>query len=349
MDCREFDGQVVRLERIKEVADQFVLVRLTRVDNEDLNLFEFDYDVTFMVFFLNAERQVYARYGGRDAVNADHRQSLDGLQYTMKSVLAMHQRAQKEFAPKSQETPKYLRDLPAGGGMRRGGGRCLHCHQVKATLNADLQRKGLWTRDSVWRYPLPENLGFDLELHRGNVIKEVKDQTPAAHAGLQVGDLIQRLNGVPIHSFGDVQYALDIAPKAGTIDIAWQRDGKAFKDKLALPEGWRKTDLTWRPSMQRYIPSARLYGTDLTPEEKQALGLSAKQLAFRQRDTVPTQAKDAGIRPGDIILGVDDKPLEMDVNDFLRYVERNYLIGDKLTVNLLRDGRRMSLAMTLQR
>jgi S1-C subfamily serine protease len=116
-----------------------------------------------------------------------------------------------------------------------------------------------------------------------------------------------------------------------------------------LPEGWRKTDITWRPSMQRLIPSARLYGTDLMPEEKQALGLSAKQLAFRQKDAVATQAKAAGVRPGDIILGLDDKQLEMDVDDFLRYVERNYLVGDKATVNILRDGQRMNLTMTFLR
>jgi predicted metalloprotease with PDZ domain len=345
VDCREFDGQVVRLERIKEVADQFVLVRLTRVDNEDLNLFEFDYDLTFMVFFLNAEGKVYARYGGRDATSADKRQSLEGLLYTMKSVLRMHEREEKAFAPKSQEAAKYLRDLP---GPRRGGG-CLHCHQVKETLNGALQRKGAWSRDMVWRYPLPENLGFALEIDRGNVIKEVNEKTPAADAGLQVGDIVQRLNGVPIHSFGDAQYALDIAPKTGAIEVAWQRGDKVLKEKLSLFEGWKKTDITWRPSMQRLIPSARLYGTELTAEEKQALGLRAKQLAFRQKDALPTQAKAAGVRPGDIILGLDDKQLEMDVDDFLRYVERNYLIGDKATINILRDGKRMNLTMTFLR
>jgi S1-C subfamily serine protease len=345
VDCREFDGQVVRLERLKEVADQFVRVRLTRVDNEDLNLFEFDYDLTFMVFFLNAEGKVYARYGGRDATSADKRQSLAGLLYTMKSVLQMHVSEEKTFAPQSQEAAKFLRDMP---GPRRGGG-CLHCHQVKEAFNSALQRKGVWDREMVWRYPLPENLGFALELDRGNVIKEVTEKSPAAAAGLQVRDVIQRLNGVPIHSFGDAQYALDIAPRTGSIEVVWQRSDKVLTEKLSLLEGWRKTDITWRASMQRFLPSARLYGADLTPEEKKALGLSAKQLAFRQRDAVTTQARMAGVRPGDIILGLDDKQLEMDVDDFLRYVERNYLVGDRATINLLRDGKRLNLTMTFLR
>ena len=39
----------------------------------------------------------------------------------------------------------------------------------------------------------------------------------------------------------------------------------------------------------------------------------------------------------------------MDVDGFQRYVERNYLIGDRVTINLLRDGKRMDLPMTLGR
>lgn len=319
---------------------------MTRIDDLDLNLFDFDYDLTFTVFFMDAEENVYARYGGRDAENPDRRQSLAGLRYTMQSVLTMHQRAEHAFAPKAQDTAKYLRDI--SGGRRRGG--CLHCHQVKEVLNGQLQRTGQWSRDRIWRYPLPENLGFLLEVDRGNVIKGVTNNSPASAAGLRAGDVVQRLGGVPIHSFGDAQFALDRAPKAGSIPIAWRRGDQTMEEKLSLPEGWRRSDLTWRPSMQRLVPKARLYGIDLTPEEKKTLGLLPPQLAFRQKEGVPAQAQAAGIRPGDIILGVDDKQLDgMDVIDFLRYVQRNYLIGDRVTINILREGKRLNLPMELLR
>src|SRR5437867_1425026 len=107
-----------------------------------------------MVFFLNAEAKVYARYGGRDADNADQRQSLAGLKYTMESVFRMHDRTEKRFAPQTEKSPQYIRDIP---GSRRSG-RCMHCHEVKEALNADLQKTGHWSRDNVWRYPLPDNL-----------------------------------------------------------------------------------------------------------------------------------------------------------------------------------------------
>lgn len=318
---------------------------MTRIDNADLNLFEFDYDLTFMVFFLNADSEVYARYGGRDAKNADSRQSLAGLRYTMQSVLRTHESASKVFARKSGDAPRFLRDVR---GSRRSG-RCMHCHQVKETLNANLRKQGKWSRDLVWRYPLPENLGLELEVDRGNLLRQVREKSPASVAGLRSGDMVQRLNGVPIHSFADVQFALDRAPKAGRIEVVWRRGKETLTERLTLPEGWRKSDIRWRPSMQHLIPSARLYGDDLTLDEKKALKLPAQRLAFRQRDSVPAQARTAGVRPGDIILGIDDKPLEMDVNGFLRYVESNYLVGDRVTVNLLRAGERMSLSMHLLR
>jgi S1-C subfamily serine protease len=264
----------------------------------------------------------------------------------MQSVLQMHQAAEKTFAPKSQASPKYIREVAVG--RRRGG--CLHCHQVKEILNSQLQKLGQWSRERIWRYPLPDNLGLVLELDRGNAIKEVRDHSPAAAAGLHPGDLVQRLGEVPIHSFGDAQFALDRVPASGSIPIVWLRGEQTMMGNLTLPQGWRKSDISWRPSLQRLVPAARLYGIDLSADEKKTLGLSPTQLAFRQKESVPTQARQAGIRPGDIILGVDDKQLDnMDVIDFLKYVRRNYLIGDQVTVNILRDGKRLNLPMTLVR
>jgi serine protease Do len=319
-------------------------VRLTRIDNLDLNLFEFDYDLTMMIFFMNDQAKVYARYGGRDAKNADNRQSLAGLLYTMNSVLAMHDREDKGFAPRVAESAKFAR-----GAMSFGGGRCMHCHQVKEKFDADLKNLGKWNQETTWRFPLPDNLGLILEVDRGNVVKTVLEKSPAAAAGLKPGDVVHKLNGVPIHSFGDAQFALDKAPRTGKVEVAWQRGQGQEKASLDLPEGWRKTDISWRPSLRRLIPAARLSGDNLTLEERKTLGLTPQQLAFRQKDSVSTQAKNAGIQSGDIILGFDDRVLDMDAFAFQYHVQSNYLIGDRVTVNLIRDGKRLNLPMNLVR
>jgi predicted metalloprotease with PDZ domain len=318
---------------------------LSRVDNTDLNLFEFDYDLTMMVFFLDAQEHVYARYGGRDSDSADARQSLDGLHYTMNSVLEMHGREQKEFAPKSQEKSKHLSDV-TGRAMNRG---CLHCHQVREALNAAERRTGKTARELAWRYPLPENLGVELEVDRGNVVKKVTAKSPAAAAGLKPGDVVRKLDRVPIHSFGDTQFALDHAPATGTAALVYERGDQTKTAKLELPDGWRRTDISWRTSAQNLVAASRLYGLDLAPEQKKALGRSADLLAFRQKDTVPDQAKAAGVRPGDVILGVNGEALAMDVNGFQSYIRQHYIVGERVTVNLIRDNKRLDLLMTFER
>jgi predicted metalloprotease with PDZ domain len=335
---------VVRLERIKDLADRFVRVRLTRIDGADLNLFEFDYDLTFMVFFLDAREKVYARYGGRDARGPDELQSLAGLRYTMNSVLEMHRREGKAYAPRDKEGTRYARQL-AGARTRR----CLHCHQVREALNDELERAGRWDRSRVWRYPLPDNLGLTLEVDRGNVVKRVGPGTPAARAGLQAGDVLRRLNGVPIHSLADAQFALDRAEAKGAVGLAWERRGKEQTGTLALPEGWRKSDITWRPSLRGLVPTLPLYGTDLTAAEKKALGLPAKQTAFRQRTPVHSRAEAAGFRAGDVILGIAGKDLPgIDAAELRDHVRREYLDGDRVEIDVLRDGKRLRLPFTLR-
>jgi serine protease Do len=101
--------------------------------------------------------------------------------------------------------------------------------------------------------------------------------------------------------------------------------------------------------MRGLLPYPRVGGKDLTADEKKALGLSLTQLAFRQRDFVSSVLKATGIRSGDVVLGFDGKHLEMTAEEFTRYVQNNYLVGDKVTIDVLRDGKRHEFSMTLQR
>lgn len=343
MDCSEFDEQVVRLEKIKDVADRFVRIRLNEIHHSDINLFEFDYDLTLMVFFLNADEEIYGRYGGRDADDADSRQSLAGLKYSMLAALERHNDKQRPRVQRKK--PLLVRSLQASGRFRG----CIHCHNVKELQNDELKRIGQWSREKLWRYPMPENVGVTLEVDRGNVVKTVAENSAAARAGLQAGDFLDRIGGQRVRSFGDAQYALDRAPAKGELLVEWLRDGQRHSRRLALKDGWRRTDLSWRPSMQRHLASPRLYGRDLTIEERKKLGLTEKQLAFAHRDRVLTQAKNAGIRSGDVILGFDGRQLKMTAYEFQTWVRRNHILGDRVTINIIRDGRRRDFPMTLSR
>lgn len=293
-----------------------------------------------MVFFLNADQKVYARYGGRDATSAEGRMSLEGLRYTMQAVLKTH-KGSPRYAPRDDDKPRFLRDSAAVGG------RCLHCHQVKEVLHRQLVAQGEWSRDRVYRYPLPDNLGLRLEIDRGNVVARVTPGSPADRLGLKPGDVLDRMGDVPVLSFADAQFALDRAPAKGRLPVAWLRGGSSAAGEIDLPDGWRRTDISWRPSLRRLVPSLPLYGDDLTAAERRQFGLSEKQLAFRQKAILSARARTAGFLPGDIITGVEGRPLDLALDDFIEVVRREYLVGDTLVLHVLRDGKSLKIPLTL--
>ena len=294
-----------------------------------------------MIFFVNADEEIYGRYGGRVGQDPDGRQSLAGLRYSMAKALAAHNSDDKRLAPRVSEKTRFVRSVLG----RRGS--CMHCHQVKESLDAEIKRNRDWSLANVWTYPPPDNLGFVLEIDRGDVVESVKPDSPAAKVGLQKGDVIESLGGLPVNSFGDAQYALHRAPLKGEIDITWSRANETRQARLALPEGWRKNDISWRRSMDWIIPSARVFGRNLNAAERKEHGLSATQLAFWQSYPVSKAAAAAGVNEGDIILGFDGKQLDMTAYEFLAYVRANYLSGDNVKIDVLRDGKRVQLPMKL--
>lgn len=330
---------------IAGVAREFVLARQTRMREVDLDLFDFDYDLTWMGFFLDGEGRVLGRYGGRDAESADGRLSLAGLKYAMERALERH-RAEKPAAPPARVKPRTVEDFSAAKSLSPRA--CVHCHQVYDIRRDSLLAEGKWRREELWVYPLPENVGLTLAVDQGDVVARVATGSAAERAGVKKGDRLVTLHGRPVASFADAQYALHRAPEKGTIPLAWQRDGKEHRGVLTLTEGWRKTDISWRWSLRGVDPPPWVRGPDLSAYEKKVLGLPLDRLALEQGQFVSQPARQAGIRQGDVILGIDGKMLSMTGQQFGAYVRLNYKVGDRVVYNVLRDGKRIDVPLTLR-
>jgi hypothetical protein len=346
VDCQGFDEQVVRLDReIADLASEFVLARVVNMRGVNLDVFAFDYDLTWAAFFLGADEQVYGRFGGRDAESADKYLALAALKHAMRAALEAHKRAPQEAPAAAGKAVRTVERYAAAGRMRPS--QCIHCHQVYDFRREDLKAAGKWSLDEVWVYPLPENVGFTVDPSRGDRVKAVRERAAAARAGLRAGDVIKSLNGIPVASFADVQHALHRSPASGRVAVVWEREGQERSGELELAAGWRKTDISWRPSMWGLEPAAGVTGRDLSADGRKRLRLSEKALAARQGDFVPPAAQAAGLRPGDVIVGVDDKALEMTAAQFNAYIRVTYKVGDKVTYNVIRDGQRVNVALTL--
>jgi membrane-associated protease RseP (regulator of RpoE activity) len=311
----------------------------------NLRVFDFDYDLTWMAFFMNADETVYGRYGGRTPESADASLSLAGLRHALQNALAAHRRRAPDKAPPRPLPPLTVDQYPAA--RRLTARACVHCHQVYDFRRQARQAAGTWRLDEVWVYPLPENVGLTLAVDRGDRVRKVAPNSAADRAGLRPGDVLRSVNRVPVASIADVQYALHRAPAAGKIPVTWERAGKKRQGVLALADGWRKTDVSWRWSLRGLDPSPGVDGDDLEPAEKKALGLAANRLAFRQHAFVSPVARLAGIRAGDVILGIDGKALRLTARQFGAYVRLNYKVGDRVTFNILRKGKQLDLPVEL--
>lgn len=327
------------------MAGEFVLVRLTKISGSDLNVFDFDYDLNWFAFFLNADEKVYGRYGGRDARSAENRLSLKGLRHALQAALETHRKETKGQPRARTEKPLRVEEYPAA--KRLKSGECIHCHQVYEFRRDFLKSGGKWRKDEVWVYPLPENVGLTLDIDAGDRVRSVARGSPADAAGLRGGDVLRTVNGVSVASIADAQYGLHRAAAKGKVPVAWLRDGTPMTAELNLPEGWRRTNITWRPSLLDVLPAPDFEGDDLTLEEKKALQLSDKQLAFRLGD-VDDRARDAGLKKGDVVVGVEGLKLEMAMIEFFGHLRKNYLAGERVTFNVLRDGKAVDVPLTLR-
>ena len=135
--------------------------------------------------------------------------------------------------------------------------------------------------------------------------------------------------------------------KGSQATLTYQRGEQERRATLELPKDWREGDISWRESMWGLEPSPCVYGQDLSAEEKRRLGIDSKRLAFKQGKFVPAASRHAGIREGDVILGIDDRQMEMTMLQFNAWVRLNLRVGDRITFNVIRDGKRLEIPMTL--
>jgi serine protease Do len=326
------------------VASQFVLLRIENMRGVDLDLFDFDYDLTWAALFLNADGKVYGRYGGRHPDPAVKTRSLSGLRHALSAALEAHRREPPAAEAPAPKHPRTSAEYPAA--RRLPPDACVRCHNLNEFRHEAERTAGTWKLENVWVYPLPENLGLTLDVDRGDRVTAVAPQTPAARLGLKPGDVLTELAGRPVASIADVQYALHRAA-GDAFAVRWRRGGESLAGKLDLPAGWRKTDVSWRWSLKALPPDHGIRGDDLTPDERRPLGLGPKTLALRQGGFLTPAARQAGLQVNDLIVGLDGQRPEMTARQFDIHLRLTYRPGDRVTLNVLRGGKPVEVPLDL--
>lgn len=150
---------------------------------------------------------------------------------------------------------------------------------------------------------------FGLDRPRGALVASVDRDGPAAKAGIQPGDVILSVNGKPIERFGELSGEIARMKPGSEAQLKVWRDGRERNIKVSVGE------MEEPPS--RFAGRAGGGRTD----EAAKLGLTVRPLAPQEKERAQTQgnlvvervtgpAAAAGVRPGDIILGVNGKRVE---------------------------------------
>jgi serine protease Do len=147
---------------------------------------------------------------------------------------------------------------------------------------------------------------FGLERPRGALVSSVEEDCPAANAGVQPGDVSLAVNGRDIDRFGDLSAAISHMKPGSEAKLQIWRDRKqrelnvrvakleqavAGNTGAAAGGGQEQLGLAVRP---------------LTSEEKQRSGAAAGLRV----EAVTGPAASAGVRPGDIVVGVNGRSVD---------------------------------------
>ncbi len=357
MSCKGLDDQLVRHDNdLDALEKQFVCVRLVQMNGVDLKLFQFDYDLTWAAFFLNADGTIYGRFGTRAGNRGDSTShvSIAALKTAMSRALELHKgypANKPQLIGKTGAAPEWpiaqkipgLTERPARATVR--GHDCIHCHEVTENIRRAKWEQRRLTSADIWIWPLPENAGLKLDVDDGLRVKTVASASPAARAGLRPGDELVTLNGQRLISQADIQWVLHTAPVETKLDVAFRRDGAMQRATIALSGDWKESDLMWRGSSWmgfRHGMSTERLGA----AEREKLGLKPADIGVRVRDLHPRGAplRTAGLQKGDVFLSVDGKG-GMTESQFIAHVRLNHPPGDKWRALVLRGDKRVALEL----
>ncbi len=289
--CQKFDDEVARRDKtIADLLDEFVCVRVPEANNMDLAHFQFDYDLSFAVFFTDADLLIYGRYGTRSERPEAQDISLGGLRKAMAEALRMH-RNRAEFAaslsgkqakPARFKTPREYPGILAGfqtvsGDAEITAKSCIHCHQVRNAERRLYHSAGEPLPENViYPYPDPSVVGLELDAKEMAKVDRVAPGSPAERAGIKPGDEIVALDDQPILSIADVQWVLHNTPAATTLGMRVRRSQEIVPLSLSLESGWRRGNISWRttswPLREMALGGMKLEALD--NEQKRQAGIA---------------------------------------------------------------------------
>ncbi|MFV8816352.1 DegQ family serine endoprotease [Haliea sp. E17] len=185
---------------------------------------------------------------------------------------------------------------------------------------------------------------FGLDRPRGALLVQVGEDTPAAKAGLEEGDVILSFDGKEIGTSGELPHVVGLVSPGTKVPVEIMRDQKrrTLKVEVGGLEAEDSYALNGAAADDQGGKLGVLVG-ETPPELLQRWGLSG---GVQVREVLPgSAAAEAGIQPGDIITLVGNKPVKS-LDAFEDAVD-GLKSGSSVPVRLMRRGAPLFIGLKL--
>jgi len=344
-------------------------VRVVQGNAIDLSLFDFDLDLTFAVFFLNADKTVYGRYGTRSSQkDAQSDISLPGFKKALAGALDLHAafpKVRASLRAKTPPPPRYSRpelypslrrfkpELDYKGRVAKS---CMHCHMIGVARRETWRDSGKPLPDRVlYPWPNPSVIGLGMDPREMATVTSVSPSSPASRAGLRAGDELLSLGGQPLLSTADIQWVLHRSDDVASIPARIRRGGESRSVTLELERGWRRgDDISWRTTSWdlRRMVTGGMRLAELSDAGRRERGVAARKLALLVEHVGQygehRTAKNVGFRKGDVIVEWAGRSDRMRETEIFAIGMKERLPGEKVAVTVLRRGKRIDMKLPMR-
>ncbi|MBI4660808.1 MAG: PDZ domain-containing protein [Verrucomicrobia bacterium] len=320
----------------------------------NINLFQFERDLTWMSFFMDSQDRFYARYGGREDDAPESHLTKESLIQTMSRALELHRngRVQQSRYEPGREPVRAPEDIPTMKALLapRKDNNCIHCHDVKVAELKHLQQLGRFARDLVFTYPAPSAVGIRLDADAQNNVRAVTRNSPAQRAGIREGDILLSADGQRISTFADFTRVLELTPSESALPLEIKRGDQVIRASLELAGSWRRTsDPSWRESLHVAGPNAGFWGQKLAGEERKKLGLPLGKMAVLVTFIWGDYTREAGLKKDDVVIQFDGLTQDMTIPQLHAHLNLNRNYGDRIPLTVRRGGKDHELILSLPR
>ncbi len=332
------------------LLQQYVTARITRMDNINIGLFDYDRYNTLYFFVLNADEQIYLRYGGRDVRSAMSYLNLESLELALERGLELHRLYNKgELEKKPVPTPLYAHQIPVLYERTTGQGRCVECHLIGDLQNVQRERDGTLDKlRHLFRAPEIGKIGIELDVPKG--LRVANATGSVAAAGMLPGDEIRAVNGVKVWTFGDLQWEYGKVPfSADRLELTVMRGDGAKTLDVTLPPFWWHTDLTYRNLS--VDPRVYFRSKPMDASEKSRIGVPPDGFASRVESIDPLAGLLGSheLQAGDVVYGVDGETRDEVANTADMFIKLRKQAGSTVTLQVLRGDERLALPLKTER